>query len=82
MSESGGMFSFKTGDDVDRVMQFYSDGIKSAGLHITNTTNTRNNGVASGLITGEDDGKNRTVAVVITNEGGENSVAVTYSMKK
>jgi len=82
MSESGGMFSFKTTDDIDRVMQFYRDHITSAGLHITNTTNTRNNGVASGVLAAEDDGKNRTVAVVISNEGGENSVAVTYTMKK
>jgi len=82
LAESGGMFSFKTSDDVDRVMQFYRDRVTSAGLHITNTTNTRNNGVASGVITAEDDGKNRTVAVVISNDGGDNGVAVTYSMKK
>lgn len=81
-SQSGGLFHFKTPDDVDRVIQFYGDQIKSAGLHITNTTTSKNNGVSSGVLTAEDDSKNRTIGIVVSNEGGENAVAVTYAMKK
>ena len=53
-TETGGVFHFKTSDDIDRVMQFYEDQIKFAGLHITNTTNSRNNGVAGGMIHGRE----------------------------
>ena len=76
-SENGqsGTYTFKTKDSPDHVLNFYSDGLKRAGLTVAVV-----NAGPSKVITAQDAGKHHTVNVVISG-GSETSVTVSFTSK-
>lgn len=76
-----GSFAFTTGDSVDKVMSFYGDNLKSAGLKVSNTT-INSNGKSGGIVSASSEGDKRTVMVTLSAETDGTHVGVTYSAKK
>src|ERR1700730_5304658 len=74
---SGG-FHFSTKDPPNKVISFYEDGLKRAGLTVNTNMLTQNGKITGGLATGDDAGKKRTVSVnAIADEEGT-QVTVIY----
>jgi hypothetical protein len=67
-------FTFKSPDPASKVIAFYSDQLKAAGLKV-NMTTTSDQG---GMLQAEDEGKKRTVIVTVgtSSEGSETGVNV------
>jgi hypothetical protein len=65
-------FTFKTSDATSKVIAFYQEQLKSAGMNVTQMLN----GDQGGLITGETAEKKRTITVTIgsSGEGTEGSI--------
>ncbi len=76
-----GSYTFVTKDPVDKIMSYYGDAMKSAGLKVSNTT-TNTNGKVSGIVSGSSDGDKRSVMVTIGGEDDGSHVGVVYSSKK
>lgn len=68
-------FSFKTGDAVDKVMQYYQDQLKSGGFNVTLTTSS----AQGGMLSAEDGEKKRTIIVTVSSsaQGVEGTVMTT-----
>ena len=78
---SGG-FHFATKDSPNKVISFYEDGFKRAGLKVDTNLLTQNGKTSGGLATGEDTAKKRTVSVnAIASEEGT-QVTVVFEMKQ
>jgi hypothetical protein len=75
-------YSFKTGDAVEKVVSFYKDALASSGLKVANSSMSEGNGSTSGMVSANDETRNREVLVIVGNEKGETTVSVTYSEKK
>ncbi|HEY6271193.1 MAG TPA: hypothetical protein VIX19_04260 [Terriglobales bacterium] len=76
-----GSYSFVTNDNVDKVMSYYSDALKTAGLKVSNTT-VNSNGKSGGIVSGTSDADQRTVMVTLSSETDGTHVGVTYNAKK
>ncbi|HWX53698.1 MAG TPA: hypothetical protein VN176_03815 [Verrucomicrobiae bacterium] len=79
--KQSGQYVFTTSDSADKVISYYSDAMKSAGLTVSTTTGNTD-GKISGVVSGTDKDQNRTVAVVLGAESDGTHVGVTYSEKK
>lgn len=75
---NGGNYTFTTSDSVSKVLEFYQDKIKDAGMKVTSTTTTQN----GGMVTGTDDSSNRTLLAIVGTDSGQTTVNVTYGSKK
>jgi len=75
------VYTFKTPDPVDKVVNFYKDGFTSAGMTITNNAIFSNNGNSGGMVAAKDQDGKRDVVVTIGTEQGQTSVGVTYTEK-
>ena len=69
------VFSFKTQDSADKVLDYYQEQLKSAGFNVK----TVGAGASGGMVQGEDPTKNRTIIVTVgsSGEGTEGSVSAT-----
>jgi hypothetical protein len=76
-----GAYSFVTQEEAQKVLNFYAESLKSAGI-TTSTTTSNSDGKVSGLVVGEDKDKIRSANVVASTEGDGTHVAVSYSEKK
>lgn len=76
-----GSYSFVTSDGVDKVMSFYGDALKTAGLKVSNNT-INSNGKLSGIVSGSTDGDQRSVMVTCSSETDGTHVGVVYNAKK
>ena len=76
--DEGGNFTFTTDDSPSRVMDFYQDKIKEAGME-TKVTSTTGEG---GMIVASRDSDDRTLTVVVARNSGSTTVNVTYSRKR
>lgn len=76
--QRSGSVSFRTGDPVARVLEFYERSFKAAGLEVRKTTFTAQ-GSAGGTLSGSSQEPQRTVTVMVNEEDGETAIAVTYS---
>jgi hypothetical protein len=63
------------------VVAFYKDALASSGLKLTNSAVVMS-GATGGMIAASDEGKKREVLVIVGNDRGQTTVAVTYSEKK
>ncbi|HET6844065.1 MAG TPA: hypothetical protein VFK06_20660 [Candidatus Angelobacter sp.] len=77
--KSSSVFIFTTQDSPEKVIDFYSHALKSAGFTTSATATAE--AKMSGTINGEDKGKGRSVSVVITSDSNGNNVSVMYSEK-
>lgn len=77
-----GGYQFTTQDSVDRVVKFYEQGLKEAGLKvITNLINTDGK-VTGGMASGEEEGKKRTAFVTVgVADDGNTMVSVVVTAK-
>ncbi len=80
-TEQSGSFSFVTQDAVDKVISFYGDSLKSAGLTVSNMT-TSSDGKVGGMVSGDDKVSKRSVVVGLTTENDGTHVNVTFSVKQ
>ncbi len=72
-----GAFSFSTTDAPAKVLQFYEEGLKGAGLEVTTLKND-----AGGTVAGGTEGDARSAWVAVTTEGGATKVSATFKDKK
>jgi hypothetical protein len=79
--EQTGSFTFVTSDSTDKVMSFYGDALKNAGLKVSNMT-TNANGKVGGFVSGTSDTDKRSVMVTFSAENDGTHVGVTFSSKK
>jgi hypothetical protein len=77
-----GTFSFKTKDASDKVLSYYQDAVKSAGLKVTASVNTSGDSGKGGMLAAESEDKKRVVTVTVGDEHGESSVAIMVNEKK
>jgi hypothetical protein len=76
----GGTYSFTTKDAASKVLEFYKDALKGAGMKIVTTTESDGpNG--GGMIMSEDEGKTRSIMVTVGSGSDGTSVGLTYSKK-
>jgi hypothetical protein len=76
-----GSYSLVTKDPVDKVLSYYGNALKSAGLKVSNTT-TNSNGKISGIVSGSSDADKRSVVVTASAEDDGTHVGVVYGSKK
>ena len=77
----GGSFGFSTTDAIEKVVKFYEDNLKQAGLKITTNTVQQNGAVTMGTLVGEDEGKKRSALINALSEKGETKVTVVFASK-
>ena len=77
----GGSFGFSTTDSVEKVVTFYEDSLKQAGLKVTTNTVKQNGLVSGGSLVGEDEGKQRTAFINALSDKGETQVTVVFGSK-
>jgi hypothetical protein len=65
-------FTFKTKDEVSKVLQFYQDSLKSGGFNVTQAISS----AAGGMVSAEDADKKRTAVITIGSSNGETQVSV------
>ncbi|SRR5579871_2218189 len=75
---SQGTFTFKSSDSAEKVISFYQDQLKSAGMNITMTSV----GGAGGTVSAENADKSRTVLVVVSDSSGSTTGSITVAEKK
>jgi hypothetical protein len=76
-----GSYAFVTSDPVDKVLSYYGNALKSAGLTVSNTT-SNSNGKISGMVSGQSDGDKRSVIVTASGENDGTHVGVVFGNKK
>ncbi len=79
--KQSGAFVFSTSDSADKVLSFYGEALKSAGLTVTTTTST-SDGKVSGVVNGEDKDSGHAVGVIVASDSEGVKATVTYSEKK
>lgn len=76
--EEGGNFTFTTPDSAARVLTFYQDKIKEAGMETKVSTNTPD----GGMLVASRDNDERNMTVVVAGKSTETTVNITYSRKR
>lgn len=77
-----GNFTFKTKDAADKVIQFYTDALKNAGLKVTTNATQQEGKNSGGMLSAEDEGKKRSIVIFVGNEGDETNVNLQVQEKK
>jgi hypothetical protein len=77
----GGSFSFATADSMEKVVKFYEDNLKEAGLKITKNSVQQTGVVNIGSLTAEDATKKRTAFLSLITEQGSTKVSVVFNSK-
>ena len=76
-----GTYVFVTQDASDKVLSYYADAFKSAGL-TASTTSNNTDGKVSGIVSGADKDHNRSVLVTVSPDSDGVHVSVTFEEKK
>jgi hypothetical protein len=79
-AEQTGSFAFVTQDQVDKVIAFYSDSLKSGGFAVSNMS-SNSEGKVGGMVSGEEKASKRTVMVNLATDHDGTHVNVTFSIK-
>jgi hypothetical protein len=77
-----GTFTFKTTDASDKVTKYYQDSFQTLGLKVTTNVSSQNGQSSGGMLSAQDEANKHTVTVIIGVEGGDTTVAVTYTTSK
>ncbi len=77
----GGSFHFTTKDSTDKVIAFYENALKNAGLKVTSNSTREGGAVSGGMVMGQDDTTKRHVMVTIGTSEGKTTANVVYSTK-
>jgi len=76
-----GSFGFSIADSIEKVVKFYEQNLKQAGLKVTTNTVQQNGKTAMGSLVAEDEGKMRTAFISAITEKGETKVTVVFGSK-
>ncbi len=71
-----GVYTFQTSDSAQQVLDFYRDKLKAGGYTVSNENSVANQ--VDSLTLAKDE---RAVAIVVTHQGGQTTVVVTYGAK-
>jgi hypothetical protein len=74
-------FTVTTGDDSNKVIDYYNDQLQSAGLTPQKSTYTTN-GTTGGSVTGKSADGKREASVIVSTSDGKTQAVVTFSEKK
>jgi biopolymer transport protein ExbD len=74
-------FGFSTNDSIEKVVKFYEEHLKQAGLKVTTDTVQQNGVVSKGSLASEDRDKKRTAFVTAISEKGQTQVTVVFASK-
>lgn len=74
-------FGFSTNDSIEKVVKFYEENLKQAGLKVTTNTVRQNGVVSKGSLASEDADKKRTAFVTAISEKGQTQVKVVFASK-
>jgi len=77
-----GTFTFKTKDGSDKVVQYYQDQFKSAGMKVTSNITSQDGKSSAGMLSAQDEANKHSVTIVLSVESDETTVAVTYATNK
>lgn len=77
----GGSFGFSTTDSIEKVVKFYEDNLKQAGLKITTNSVQQNGVVSMGSLTGEDESKKHSAFINAISDKGQTHVTVAFASK-
>jgi len=77
-----GTFTYKTRDASDKVVQFYQDQFKSAGMKVTSNVTSQDGKSSAGMLSAQDEANKHTVTIVLGSDNGETAVSVTYATNK
>jgi len=78
----GGGFHFVTTDTPNKVIAFYEQGLKQAGLTVTTNILQQNGKVAGGMATAESSNKKQTALITTTADKEGTRVTVIFELKK
>ncbi len=79
---TAGSYHFLTKDPIDKVVAFYKEQLKAAGLKVGSTTTNDADGSVSGALQAEDTVNKRTVLIGYNTENGSTSVTAAFNQKK
>jgi hypothetical protein len=81
-TEHSGMAVFTTEDAPQKVLDFYQDALKQAGITDLSNTTTTTGGKLAGMLTGSSPDNRRAAQVLFGDDDGKTSATITYSSKK
>jgi hypothetical protein len=76
-----GNYTTTTDDDVEKVLEYFRETLKSAGYEISVNTYS-SDGAGGGMINGSLSSEGKTVVVIIGQDDGATGITVTHSVKK
>jgi hypothetical protein len=79
-AEQTGSFAFVTQDQIDKVIAFYGDSLKSAGFAVSNMS-SNSEGKVGGMVSGDEKASKRNVVVSLATDHDGTHVNVTFSIK-
>jgi hypothetical protein len=80
-TEESGAYHFTTKDSSDKVLSYYEDALKSAGLKVS-TVKTNQDGKTGGMVSGSADSDKRSVVVTVGSGTDGVDVSVIFGIKK
>jgi hypothetical protein len=81
-TEQSGMVVFTTSDAPQKVLDFYQDALKKAGITDLSNTTTTADGKLAGMLMGQSSDQRRSAQVLFGADDGKTSATITYSSKK
>jgi hypothetical protein len=81
-TEQSGMVVFTTSDAPQKVLDFYQDALKKAGITDLSNTTTTADGKLAGMLMGQSPDQRRSAQVLFGADDGKTSATITYSGKK
>jgi hypothetical protein len=79
--KDGETFGFSTNDSIEKVLKFYEENLKHAGLKVTTNTDQKKGVVSKGSLASEDADKKRTAFVTAISEKGQTQVTIVFASK-
>ncbi len=80
-NEESGAYHFTTKESSDKVLSYYEDALKSAGLKVS-TLKTNQDGKTGGMVSGSADNDKRSVVVTVGSSTDGVEVSVIFGVKK
>jgi biopolymer transport protein ExbD len=80
-SKDGDSFGFSTNDSIEKVVKFYEENLKQAGLKVTANTVRQKGVVSKASLASEDPDKKRNAFVTAISEKGQTQVSVVFAPK-
>jgi hypothetical protein len=76
-----GNYTTTTDDEVDEVLEYFRESLKSAGYEV-NINTISNNDTGGGMINGSLKSEGRTIVVIVGSDEGATGITVTHTIKK